>query len=262
MAKSPQVFVFGEKSALEEYLAGRWVEIARAAVAERGFFAAALSGGRSPEGCFRRLAAIKGASLWRDTHIFMVDERIVPHEDEDSNWRMMDEALFRNVPLLRENIHPVPTDCRPEDCARRYEDGLRAFFRISAEGEWPVFDLVHLGIGKDGHTASLFPGSPVLKEKKHLAAAVFPTGQAGGGHDRVTLTYPVLNNARNIVFLVTGQDKAEILGRVAGGDPGLPASGIGPRKGSLIVLADSGAASRLKPGSYLTPTLSAREREG
>ncbi|MDA8325599.1 MAG: 6-phosphogluconolactonase [Nitrospiraceae bacterium] len=254
------ILVFDEKSALEEYLVGKWMETARGAVSERGLFAAALSGGRTPAGFFRRLALAKDETLWRDTHIFMVDERIVPHDDKDSNWAMMNAALFENVPIPRGNIHPVPTDCRPGTCAVRYENDLKAFFRTrTAEGGAPVFDLVHLGIGEDGHTASLFPGSAALKEKRRLTAAV-PDEKR---HDRVTLTCPVLNSARNIVFLVTGEDKAEILERVIGGDPSLPASGINPQKGGrLLILADRAAASRLKTGAYaLNPALSQGERE-
>ncbi|MDA8389042.1 MAG: 6-phosphogluconolactonase [Nitrospiraceae bacterium] len=247
--KDTGILVFNKKTVLEDYLVFKWMEIARRAISERGLFAAALSGGRTPAGFFRSLAGGRDESVWRNTHLFMVDERIVPHEDEASNWKMMDENLFSRCPVPRENIHPIPTGCRPEDCAQRYEMDLRtfSFFKAeAAEGGFPVFDLVHLGLGEDGHTASLFPGSPVLKEKSRLAAAVPDASR----HDRVTLTYPVINSARNIIFLVMGEDKAGILARVAGKERDLPASAVFPQKGHLFFLADRGAASRLRPGSY------------
>ena len=242
--KTAGILVFDEKSVLERYFVSEWMGMAREAISARGLFSAALSGGKTPEGFFRALAGGGDEAIWRETRLFMVDERIVPHEDEASNWKMMNETLFDRCPIPRENIHPVPTGCLPEACANLYEKDLRAFF--GTEDGFPIFDLVHLGLGEDGHTASLFPGSPVLREKMLLAAAV----PDGARHDRVTLTYPVINNARNVIFLVIGEGKAAILARVAGNDPSLPASEVSPRKGRLLFLADRGAASMLRPGSY------------
>ncbi len=241
------VFVFDELPALEEYLLGKWVEIARGEISGKGIFTAALSGGGSPEGFYRRLSQVAGKTLWRKTHIFMVDERLVPPDSPDSNFRMMDETLLSRAPIPRENIHPVRTDGPPEICAERYASELSDFFK-PAEGCYPAFDLVLLGLGEDGHTASLFPGTDALTEKR-LAAAVPEVKR----HNRVTLTYPVLNSAKNIFFLVTGEKKAEILERLVekgANDPALPASGINPKNGTLLFLADSRAAARLSPERY------------
>ena len=260
MTKIAGIVVSDDRSALEDFFASEWMDIAREAKRARGLFSVALSGGKTPAPFFRALAEASlveaslveagDGQLWRSTHLFMVDERIVPHEDDASNWKMMNETLFGfgRGPIPAGNIHPVPTGCRPEACARLYEKDIRAFFKnkTGLEGGPPVLDLVHLGLGSDGHTASLFPGAPALKEKKHLAVAV----PGGAMHDRVTLTYPVINNARNIIFLVMGGDKAGALARVAEKDPSLPASAVSPRKGRLLILADRQAASGLAPGSY------------
>ena len=244
------ILVSDESSVLEDFFVSEWMDIAREAIAARGVFSAALSGGKTPAPFFRALAKAGDGPTWRDTHLFMVDERIVPHEDEASNWKMMNETLFAHCPIPTGNIHTVPTECRLADCARLYEEDLKVFFlfKTGLEGGSPVFDLIHLGMGPDGHTASLFPGAPALKEKKHLAVAV----PDGARHDRVTLTYPVLNNAINVIFLVMGDDKAGALARVAGKEksPALPAGAVSPLKGRLLILADRQAASGLRPGSY------------
>ena len=245
-----QVLVFDNISALENFTLGKWMAVASEAVARRGMFTAALSGGSTPEGLYRKLALRADPLLWPRTHIFMVDERLVPHESADSNFRMMDETLFRNAPIPRENIHPVPADGPPELCAQRYESGLAEFFGHQ-KGGMPVFDLVLLGLGEDGHTASLFPGSDALREKERFTAAV-PDEKK---HDRVTLTYPVLNSARNVFFLVAGEKKASVLERVVEKrDPALPASAIDPENGTLLFLADSGAAGRLPVNSFIRRT--------
>ena len=234
---------------MEDFFVSKWIEIAGQAVSVRGHFCAALSGGRTPEGFFQKLSLAGDAPLWRATHIFMADERMVPPDDDASNFKMMNGALFNKAPIPRENIHPVPTDCPVDICAQRYESGIRAFFKLAAGASlFPVFDLVHLGLGDDGHTASLFPGSDVLKENRRLAAPV----PDGNRHDRVTLTYPVLNGARNVIFLVAGEDKAWVLRRVAEKDPSLPASAVNPQNGRLLVLADKAAASQLAADSYVS----------
>lgn len=246
MISTAQILVFDETSALEDFLPGKWIAIAREAVSRKGIFAAALSGGGTPAGFYRKLALFGEPSLWSGTHIFMVDERLVPPDSLDSNFRMMDETLFSKAPIPRENIHPVRTDGPPELCAERYASELSAFFRPQ-KGSMPVFDLVLLGLGEDGHTASLFPGSDALREKESFTASV-PDEQR---HGRVTLTCPVLNSAKNVFFLVTGQRKAEVLERlVEKGDPALPASAINPESGALLFLADSAAAGRLPAGRY------------
>lgn len=246
LIKNAQVLVFDDASALEDFLLGKWTEMAGEAVARRGFFAAALSGGGTPVGFYRKLARLSGkyGPVWKKTHIFMVDERMVPQDSKDSNFGMINETLLSGSPVPRENIHPIRTDELPEICAERYAFELSGFFRLQ-KGEAPVFDLVLLGLGEDGHTASLFPGAGALKEKERLAAAVHDEQR----HDRVTLTYPVLNSARNVIFLVTGEKKAAVLERVIEkNDPALPASAVNPENGMLLFLADAVAARRLPPG--------------
>ncbi len=240
--------VFDETSALEDCLIRKWMDIARRETSGKGIFTAALSGGRTPEGFYRGLAGMKaGQDIWRKTHIFMVDERLVPPDNVDSNFRMIDEMLFSNAPIPKENIHPVSTDCPPEICAGRYASELLDFFN-PGEKKFPIFDLILLGLGEDGHTASLFPGTPALKETECFTAAVHDEKK----HDRVTLTYPVINSAKNVFFLVTGGKKADVLERIIEkNDPALPASGVNPENGTLLFLADSAAAGRLPAGRYM-----------
>ncbi len=246
LAKNAQVLVFDDAAGLEDFLLGMWAEVARDAAGRRGFFAAALSGGGTPVGFYRKLAGLSDKSLWQKTHIFMVDERMVPPDSRDSNFGMINETLLGSAPIPLENIHPIRTDGLPGICAERYASVLSGFFRLR-KGEVPVFDLVLLGLGEDGHTASLLPGSAALKEQERLTAAVHDEQR----HDRVTLTYPVLNGARNVVFLVTGEKKAAVLERVVEkNDTALPASAVNPGNGTLFFMADPEAARSLSKGSY------------
>lgn len=216
----------------------KWASISITAIEEKGYFAAALSGGRTPLEFYRRLSAVEGLP-WDKTHIFLVDERFVPPESEDSNYRMLLQTLLSRISILPENIHPISTaENSPELSAEKYEEELRRFFGLSEHGV-PEFDLILLGIGEEGHTASLFPATEALNERERLAVAV-RLGEPL--HDRITLTFPVINNAGNIFFLVTGKEKREILERLRqGNDPALPASMVNPERGKLIFLTDMGA---------------------
>jgi 6-phosphogluconolactonase len=231
---------------IADFVVLRWEEISREAIDAAGFFAAAVSGGKTPIPIYRRLADRKDSLPWQQTHIFLVDERFVPPHHPDSNFRMVEETLLSRVPLPLENIHPIPTEpATPYLAAQKYEEDLRRFFGASP-GNFPRFDLILLGIGEDGHTASLFPGRLPLKDSKQLAAAITLDETR---HSRITLTLPVINQAKNILFLVTGEDKAVIAGRVIQeGDAALPASLVRPQTGSLMFLLDRGASSRLSAG--------------
>jgi 6-phosphogluconolactonase len=245
---SRRILVFKDYNSTAAFLLEKWREISSDAVRRRGNFAVALSGGETPRGFYRKLAGYKGDLPWDKTHIFLVDERFVPETDSDSNYRMIRETLLKDVPAPSQNIHPISTaGSDPSFSAQKYEGVLADFFGLSA-GVLPEFDLIMLGIGRDGHTASLFPGSALLAEKRRLAGVALP---GHGKHDRITLTLPVLNNARNVIILATGSEKARVVRKaLEKRDPGLPASLVRPGRGNLIILTDEEAASLLPEKDY------------
>jgi len=195
------------RGALEELL-----DALRDAVRQRGRFAIALSGGRTPAKLYALWAHAEehGVSTpWNRVHLFWGDERYVPHDDLLSNYRMAREALIAHVPIPAANVHPMPTDrSGPEKAAEAYESELRAFFG----SEPPAFDVQLLGLGVEGHIASLFPNSPALEEKRRWVAAVEAPAQPPR---RLTLTPAVLSQGRNTLFLVAGADKREIIQALA-----------------------------------------------
>ena len=223
------------------FMVKKWSEIAGAAIKARGFFCAALSGGKTPVDFYLRLVELPDMTLWSKTHIFLADERCVPPDHADSNYCLLRKTFMDRVPLPPENAHPVPVDPPiPELSAARYESELKAFFRLSGN-MLPKFDLILLGIGEDGHTASLFPGSEAVKEMERLTSYVL-LGESK--HNRITLTLPVINNAENVAVLLSGRGKSSIAKRVIeSGDVSLPASRVRPDKGRLLFLLDREAAS-------------------
>jgi len=238
-----QVVVVPDVVALAQEAAGRFVEQARAAVQSRGRFSVALSGGSTPEGAYRLLAQepYRGQLPWDRMHLFWGDERCVPPDDPGSNYRLADQALISQVPIPAENVHRIPGELAPEAAARAYRRELENFFC----GPLPRLDLVLLGLGSDGHTASLFPGSDVLEAVSDVAVAV-EAQYEGRPARRVTLTLPAINAARQVLFLVTGESKARIVARVLGTRTGpLPAERVCPTAGELIWLLDEAAASGL-----------------
>ena len=213
------------------------------AVAERGRFAWALAGGSTPRALYQLLASdpYRARLPWNAIHFFWGDERHVPPDHPDSNFRMAREAMLDAVPVPAENIHRVPAE-EPDAqrAAAEYEATLRAFFQVAA-GEWPRFDLMLLGLGKEGHTASLFPGSALsrIAERERLVAAPWVEAQQTF---RITLTPPVLNHARRAMFLVSGDEKAEALHAVLEGarEPEVyPAQIV---EGNVLWLVDRAAA--------------------
>ncbi len=237
------MIVFDDAAKMADFFIEEWRRISTDAVARRGYFAVALSGGRSPVPLYRALAARHDIRAWGKTHFFLADERFVPATDADSNYRMLRETLLNAVDIPAPNVYPVSTELPDtESAARKYEEKLISFFGLGG-GELPVFDLVLLGLGADGHTASLFPGSRALQEKRRLVEAAI-LGDIR--HDRVTLTLPVINRAKNVLFIVTGKEKAEVLHEVAEKrNAALPASSVAPGNGRLLFLADGDAASCL-----------------
>ncbi|WP_088348649.1 MULTISPECIES: 6-phosphogluconolactonase [Rhodomicrobium] len=198
-----------------------------ALASDRGF-ALCLSGGSTPRRLYECLAAPEIASRlpWSRTHWFWGDERFVPHDHPDSNYRMAREALLARVPIPAGNIHPVPTEgLSPEQAAAAYETILKRFYGAdSLAPDRPLFDVTLLGIGEDGHTASLFPGQPALLETDRWAVAVI----GAKAEARITLTYPALDSSNDVVFLATGEDKSGVAERARKGDGMLPAALVRP----------------------------------
>ena len=206
---------------------------ARAAGKERGRFTVALSGGRTP---WQMLSALSTQDVpWREVNVVQVDERVAPKGDPDRNLTHIYENLLEHTPLQREQIYAMPVEM--PDLERASEDYREILKKIA--GMPPVLDLVHLGLGPDGHTASLVPGDPVLNVTD-LDVALTGLYQ---GRRRMTLTYPILNRARGILWIVTGQDKPAALARLRAGDQTIPAGRI--QRDNALVLADREAAGQL-----------------
>jgi 6-phosphogluconolactonase len=204
-------------------------------------FAVCLSGGSTPRRLYEQLAdpAFAARFPWNRTHWFWGDERFVPHNDRDSNYRMAHDAFLSRVPVPSENIHAVQTEgLSPDQAASEYETTLKQFYGADTlvPGR-PLFDVTLLGIGDDGHTASLFPGQPTLQETKRWAVAVI----GAKAEARITLTYPVLDSSHQVAFLVTGKEKRGVVTRAQAGDRTLPAAVVRP-VGLLHWFTDRAAA--------------------
>jgi len=244
MSASPDLRISPDPATLFRAAADEFAGKALAAVRARGRFTLALAGGSTPKSLYSLLAT-NGSLPWEKTFFFFGDERHVPPDDPESNSRMAREALLSKIPVPAENVFRVPAE-NPDasQAAAAYEQTLREFFRPAA-GAFPRFDLILLGLGPDGHTASLFPGSKALQEKSRWVVAnwveKFKT-------DRITLTLPVLNNAAVVVFLVSGSDKVSALAEVLqGNQPGdlFPSKLVRPSDGDLIWMVDQAAAAQL-----------------
>jgi len=222
------------------------VRAANEAVAERGRFVIALSGGSTPKNLYTLLATNARAALpWAQMFFFWSDERHVPPSDPDSNYRMAQEALLSRVPVPASSVFRVPAEkADAGDAALAYERILRQFFSLQP-GEIPRFDLILLGLGPDGHTASLFPETAAVEEKSRLVVANWVEKLKT---HRITFTLPVLNAARCVAFLVSGSEKASALHEVLESDASgekYPAKLVRPAEGKLIWLLDRAAASEL-----------------
>ena len=208
-------------------------------------FAIALSGGETPRALYALMAspAFRERFPWERIHWFWGDERFVAHDDPRSNYRMAYDALLAHIPVPPANIHAFPVaNVDPAQAAAQYESDLKSFYGAARlDPARPLFDVVLLGLGEDGHTASLFPGTDVLAEQSRWAAAVI----GAKAEPRLTLTYPALNSTRHAVFLVSGAAKCAMLERLIAGDPALPAAHIAPH-GETRVFADLAAHPDLK----------------
>jgi 6-phosphogluconolactonase len=222
------------------------IRAATDAVAQRGRFTIALSGGSTPKNLYTLIAANASAGLpWDQMFFFWGDERHVPPDHPDSNYRVAKESLLSKVPVPPANIFPIPAE-NPDAsaAAEAYEQTVRKFFALGP-GEFPRFDLILLGMGPDGHTASLFPETAALQEKSRLVVANWVEKLNAS---RITLTLPVLNAARCVAFLVSGTDKAAVLHEVLEGSAPAekyPSKLVRPTDGRLIWFIDRAAASQL-----------------
>jgi 6-phosphogluconolactonase len=235
--------VLPDPGQLAEEAARHFATQAREAVGTHGRFSVVLSGGSTPEGLYRRLGqpAYRDQVPWDAVHLFWGDERCVAPDHPESNYRLAHDTLLEHVPIPPDHVHRMRGEGEPDAAARAYARALEDFFC----GPHPRFDLVLLGLGEDGHTASLFPGSHALEETERLVVAV----EADYGSRptcRLTLTPPALRAARHVLFLVTGAGKASILAQVLTGEAGeLPAMRVAPTAGEVTWLVDEAAARAL-----------------
>ena len=241
----PTLHIASDLQALARLGARSIAEQASKRVREQGRFTLALSGGRTPKVLFELLAGeFRKQIPWTRVHFFWGDERHVPHHHAESNYLMAQQTLLTPLSVTRQQIHPMRTDLSAEDCAEDYERRLKQFFG-TGDSQPPALDLVLLGMGADGHTASLFPDSPALSEEQRLVVAVRAHRPEFG---RVTLTPPVLNRAREVLFLVGGREKAMTLKQVLGGPfrpHRFPAQIVRPPNGRVTWLVDREAAGEL-----------------
>ncbi len=241
-----QLRIFQDAAAVCRAAAEEFVRAASEAIEARGRFAASLSGGSTPRGLYALLAddgeSFRRRVDWSRVHFFWGDERCVPSDHPESNYRMARESMLEKLSPPRENIHRIPTELvDPEKIAGSYETDLRRFFKPAA-GEPPRFDLILLGMGPDGHTASLFPRTEALEDRGRLVAANWVEKLRA---HRVTLTLPVINNAHRVLFLVAGGDKAKALDAVLRGPrrpEELPAQAVRPVNGEMRWFADRAAS--------------------
>jgi 6-phosphogluconolactonase len=212
------------------------------AAGTQGRFAVALSGGSTPRPLYELLSAppYREAFPWARTHWFWGDERFVPHDDPESNYRMVREAMLARAPVPAANVHPVPTEgLTPQEAALSYEKELHSFYGgPTLSPDRPLFDITFLGLGPDGHIASLFPHTAILGERTRWVGAVI----GARPEPRITLTYPALESSREIAFLVTGEAKRPTLEGLLEGNLDLPAARLHPVHGSVRLFVDRAAA--------------------
>jgi 6-phosphogluconolactonase len=246
----PNIRIFPDAEAVSRGASEEFVRCAREAVAARGRFIVTLSGGSTPKRMFEMLAEPPSREQveWSKVHIFWGDERSVPPDNRDSNYRMAHEAMLTRLPIPVAQIYRIEAERSDRDAAARdYQVRIAKTFGVDPAGEPPAFDLVLLGMGPDGHTASLFPQTTALSETKRWVVVNFvPKFNT----DRVTLTTPILNKARQVLFLVAGADKTQPLAEVIEGPPDptrLPSQLIKPSPGELVWFVDRLAAAKLTP---------------
>ena len=244
MPTEPQVQVFGSPQELFRAAAEKFCSLGTSAIQDHGKFTVALSGGSTPRGLHQELVTHFSSQLpWDKVFFFWGDERHVPPDSSDSNYRMANETLLSKLPIPPANIFRIPSELPDaRQAAAKYEQMLLQFFKLNPDS-FPRLDFILLGMGPDGHTASLFPGTAALQEKDHLVVGNWVEKL---NTFRITFTYPVLDNAACVMFLVSGDEKAEMVRRAIK-DPSanLPCQKVRPDDGELLWYLDKGAALKL-----------------
>jgi 6-phosphogluconolactonase len=244
MPSTRTIEIFPNATDLFRASAEEFIRAARSAIGARGRFTVALAGGSTPKALYSLLAAEYANFEWNRVFVFFGDERHVAPDHPDSNYRMVNESLLNKISIPAENIFRVHAENPDASAAASdYENQIRRFFSVKP-GEFPRFDFILLGMGPDGHTASLFPGSSALGEQERIVVAnwveKFKT-------HRITFTFPVLNRAAEVMFLASGADKAEMLHEVLQGEGAatLPSQRVQPSDGKLVWMLDEAAAAKL-----------------
>ncbi|MEK6738218.1 MAG: 6-phosphogluconolactonase [Planctomycetota bacterium] len=252
MPYKPEITVVSNPEELSLRTAEEFIRRSEESIREKGYFTAALSGGSTPKELYRLLTDNRCSNriAWERVNLFWSDERCVPSDHIKSNYRMVRELLIDQAPIPKGNIYRMPAELGDHArAAMEYTQTLKTFFHLKA-GEFPRFDLILLGMGDDGHTASLFPHTPALDDTGGLVSANYVEKL---GEYRLTLTVPLINRAAHIVFLISGESKATVLRDVVEGDyqpHRLPSQFIRPENGRLLFLVDRMAASKLKEKSH------------
>jgi len=244
----PEIVICSDAGALARKAAEQFVARANQAVTQAGRLAVALSGGSTPKALYSLLASadFRDRVDWSRAHLFWGDERCVPPDHPESNFRMVHETLLARISMPSDNIHRIAAENEPAEAAAAYERELKNFFGLE-NGARPAFDLILLGLGEDGHTASLFPRTTVLDEVKRFVAAIYVAKLQSY---RLTLTLPVINAAAQVTFLVSGTSKAKIVREIFGSPEAsfyYPAAKIRPCEGQLTWMFDADAAKELPP---------------
>jgi 6-phosphogluconolactonase len=249
-----EIEVYPDLNRLAQAAAQHILQIARQAIARGGNFNLVLSGGSTPRPVYELLSHEKTSLDWAMVNVFWGDERCLSPDHAESNYRMVRETLLDNLPIPKGQVYRIRGEAPPDWAAERYEQDLHAFFAQPAllgdrrsETDSPAFDLILLGMGDDGHIASLFPGSPALEETQRWVVAVAHDQPPPPLVPRITMTLPVINAAKHVFFLVSGESKAERLAEVISGQKTglLPAARVQPRSGNLVWLLDDAAAFRI-----------------
>ncbi len=243
----PEINIFDNLAQITEVAQDAFMQMANETVKKNGQFNVAVSGGKTPVDFYKKISQVKNCLVWHKTHIFLVDDRFVSFNNENSNYKLVKENLCDHVCVGPQLFHFIPVnEDSPQKAADVYEESMKEFFKLK-DGGLPRFDLIMLGLGEDGHTASIFSGDPAMKEEKRLVVSV--SNKMVDEHDRVTITLPVINNAKCVIMLANGTRKAEALKKVLEDkDPLLPATHVKPTDGELIYLIDREAASLLTNG--------------
>lgn len=249
-----EIEIYPDITQLAQAAAQRIMTAAEQSIMQQGYFTLVLSGGSTPAPVYALLAEAKTSLDWSGVHIFWGDERCLPPDHPESNYRMARETFLLHTPIPESNIHRIRGEEPPDLAAASYEKELKRFFRehgrvVTAEqgAIFPVFDMVLLGMGEDGHIASIFPGSPAVEERNHWVVAVEHDQPPPPLVPRVTLTLPLINSAREIILLVAGEKKAERVGEALSGkaNSDLPAARLHPSSGRMTWMLDAPAAVRI-----------------